>query len=87
MATSDNSEMLALNKATGRVHKYNGTVPGGIGADEMGFGIGIAPCGCDDDHFKVAVENDMIIAIQPEQLEVGIWEPAPCIDTDSSGDK
>lgn len=75
------TDFLALNQLTGRVHKYGGTKLGGIGADENGIGIGIVPCGCDG--FKEAVENDTIIAIQPKHLERGIWKPAECLEGES----
>ena len=74
-------DFLALNQLTGRVHKYGGAQPGGIGADENGLGIGVVPCGCDG--FEEGVLNDTIMAIQPKHLERGIWEPADCLNGES----
>ena len=80
---SEPDEMLLLNEVTGIVHEYNGTGPGGYSSDEADSVIGVLPCGCeDDDLFAEAVEMDNLIMIERRHLEKGIWEPAPCVETD-----
>lgn len=78
----DKREMLALDRTTGLVHQYEGTAPGGIGHEKTDFGIGIIPCDCDGRHgtiFKYSVESDNVVMIERRHLEVGVWEPAPCL--------
>jgi len=77
---SDPEEMLALNEVTGLVHNYEGTIPGGLGAEEHDVPIGIAPCGCE--LFEEAVANDNLKVINRKHLEAGIWEPADCMGGD-----
>lgn len=75
-------EMLALDECTGLVHQYEGTAPGGIGAEDMGFGVGIIPCDCEGEHAEI-FEDDMnagnVVMVEQRHLAAGIWEPAPCL--------
>jgi len=85
--TIDAEEMLVLNKLTGLVHNYDGTVPGGYGGDPGSGGIGVAPCGCDGELFEESVMTDHAILIKGKHLEAGVWEPAPCLCEDESSEK
>lgn len=79
---TDNNEMLALDRVTGLVHQYNGTKPGGIGSEDMGFGVGVIPCDCEGDHaelFEEDLVSDNVVVVDERHLEQGIWEPAPCL--------
>lgn len=74
----DPEEMMALNQITGRVHKYNGTMLGGINKEDHDHNIGIIPCGCEE--FEEAIKTDNLIMIERKHLERGIWEPAECVN-------
>lgn len=83
--SEDPDEMLALDKVTGLVHQYKGTAPGGIGGEEMGFGIGIIPCDCEGQQAEIFEENVMnsnTVMIKRRHLEAGIWERAECLEED-----
>lgn len=74
--------MLILNKLTGRVHEYNGTMVGGITKEDSEEAIGVIPCSCegkDAEMFEDCLTSDNNMAIEEENMEKGIWEPAPCL--------
>lgn len=80
-------EMLALDRTTGLVHQYKGTAPGGIGSEEMGFGIGVVQCDCEDEYaemFEQALQEDKVVIVGRRHLRVGVWQPAPCLEEDST---
>lgn len=62
-------DMMMLNEITGLVHEYEGA---GLGRP--------LNCGCDlgDD------ELDNLVMIHREHMERGIWQPAPCVESESS---
>lgn len=68
---SDDNEIMMLNELTGLVHEYPGA---GVGR--------VHDCGCGLDES----ECDNLIAIHREHLERGIWETAPCVESDEDDD-
>ena len=66
-------EILLLNRLTGRVHRYDGVMPWG-------------PIVCDCDRLEAAYEADEIVVIDRPDLEVSIWEEAPCLSEDWDGE-
>lgn len=81
---SDEHELLLLDKLTGLVHQYKGTRIDGVAGEESPFSVRVAPCGCKRDYAAIvdeSLEHDMMVVIKRRHLDIGIWKPAPCLNT------